>query len=286
MSGLSLDHVGIAVADLDKAAAQFERLGFQLTPRGYHTLPPPSPGAARPLVGTGNNCAMLRRGYLELIGVTDPVYQGRLRGDIARYEGLHVSAFGTEESAATAGALRHAGLEVTGPRPLERPIEEQGQTKLAKFEIVDFVAPALPEAHFFAIRHVTPDLLWKHDLLTHPNGVVSLDALTIAVADPAEFAGRLGRFLSVTPVTEDGLLLKLAPGYVRIVDGAWLAARLPGKTPALPYIAGLGLGVADLAKTADLLTKNAIAFRREGGSLLVAPAEACGAFLAFRQAAS
>ena len=95
MSGLSLDHVGIAVADLDKAAAQFQRLGFQLTPRGYHTLPPPSPGAPRPLVGTGNNCAMLRRGYLELIGVTDPVYQGRLRADIARYEGLHVIAFGT-----------------------------------------------------------------------------------------------------------------------------------------------------------------------------------------------
>ena len=229
---------------------------------------------------------MLRRGYLELIGVTDPVYQGRLRADIARYEGLHVIAFGSEDAAATAGALRQAGLEVTGPRPLERPIEEQGQTKLAKFEIVDFVAPALPEAHFFAIRHVTPDLLWKPALLSHPNGVVSLDALTIAVADPAEFAGRLGRFLSVTPVTEDGLLLKLAPGYVRIVDGAWLAAHLPGKTPALPYIAGLGLGVADLAKTADRLTKNAIAFRREGGALLVAPADACGAFLEFRQAQS
>ena len=137
-----------------------------------------------------------------------------------------------------AGALRQAGLEVTGPRPLERPIEEQ----LAKFEIVDFVTPALPEAHFFAIRHGTPDLLWKPALLTHPNGVVSLDALTIAVADPAEFAGRLGRFLSVTPVAEDGLLLKLAPGRVRIVDGAWLAVHLPGKTPALPYIAGIGLG--------------------------------------------
>ena len=285
MSGLSLDHVGIAVADLDKAAGRFERLGFQLTPRGYHTLPLPSPGAARPLVGTGNNCAMLRRGYLELIGVTDPVYQGRLRADIARYEGLHVIAFGTEDSAATAGALRQAGLEVTGPRPLERPIEEQGQTKLAKFEIVDFVAPALPEAHFFAIRHVTPDLLWKPALLAHPNGVVSLDALTIAVADPAEFAGRLGRFLSVTPVIEDGLLLKLAPGYVRIVDGAWLATHLPGKTTALPYIAGIGLGVADLAKTADLLTKNGIAFRRDNGALLVAPADACGAFLEFRAAA-
>ena len=109
--------------------------------------------------------------------------QGRLRADIARYEGLHVIAFGTDDAAATAGALRKAGLDGDGPRPLERPIEDAEQ--LAKFEIVDFVAPALPEAYFFAIRHGTPDLLWKPELLTHPNGVVSLEALTIAVADPA-----------------------------------------------------------------------------------------------------
>src|SRR5262249_37761967 len=133
MTRLSLDHVGIAVADLDKARAQFERLGFQLTPRGYHTLPPPTPGAKRPLVGTGNHCAMLRQGYVELIGITDPVYDGRLRADIAHHEGVHIVAFGTEDAAATASALRGAGLDVGGPRRLERPIESD----LAKFDIVD-----------------------------------------------------------------------------------------------------------------------------------------------------
>ena len=102
MSEVSLDHVGIAVADLDAGEAQFQRLGFQLTPRGHHTLPPPSPGAARPRTGTGNHCAMLRRGYLEIIGITDPAYQGRLRADLARYEGLHLAAFGTEDAPATA----------------------------------------------------------------------------------------------------------------------------------------------------------------------------------------
>src|SRR4051812_2468029 len=85
-------------------------LGFQLTPRGYHALPPPAPGEARPRVGTGNNCAMLKRGYLELIGVTDPAYQGRLRVDIGRYEGLHIIAFGTRDATATAVDLRKAGL--------------------------------------------------------------------------------------------------------------------------------------------------------------------------------
>lgn len=284
MTGFDLDHVGIAVADLDAAATKFRRLGFQLTPRGYHTLPPPAPGAERPLVGTGNHCAMLRRGYLELIGVTEPAYRGRLRADIARHEGLHIVAFGTTDAAATASALRSRGVEAGGPRPLERPIEDGGETRLASFEIVDFPETALPEAHFFAIQHRTRELLWRLPLLTHPNGVVSLAALTVAVTDPTDFARRLGRILSVTPVDKDGLVLDLKIGRVGVVDGGWIAARLAGRAPDLPYLAGLDLGVADLGRTAGLLAQNGVPYQRKAGSLLVAPADACGAFIEFQAA--
>jgi catechol 2,3-dioxygenase-like lactoylglutathione lyase family enzyme len=284
MTGFDLDHVGIAVADLDAAATKFRHLGFQLTPRGYHTLPPPAPGAERPRVGTGNHCAMLQRGYLELIGVTDPAYRGRLRADIARHEGLHIVAFGTTDAVAAAGALRSRGVEANGPRLLERPIEDGGETRLAGFEIVDFPETALPEAHFFAIQHRTRELLWRPPLLTHPNGVVSLITLTVAVTDPADFARRLGRILSVTPVNEDGLVLDLKVGRVRVVDGGWIAARVAGKTPDLPYLAGLGLGVADVGATADLLARNGLTFRRRAGSLLISPADACGAFIEFQAA--
>ena len=283
---LSLDHIGIAVADLDAGAAQFQRLGFQLTPRGYHTLPPPSPGAARPRTGTGNHCAMLRRGYLELIGIIDPTYQGRLRADLARYEGLHLAAFGTEDAAATARALRQAGLEAAEPRILERPIEEQGETHLARFEIVDFPEKLLPEGHFFAIHHGTPDLLWKPELTSHPNGVSGLEMLTIAVADPADFARRLGRCLGAAPEAGDGLLFRLAAGNIRVVDGGWIARHLPGKTPALPYLAGIGLAIADMGKTADLLKRNAVDHERKSDALIVSPAQACGTFIEFRPSAA
>src|SRR5262249_24639362 len=109
VSGFDLDHAGILVRDLDQAAAQFRRLGFQLTPRGYHTLPA-APGGKRPRVGTGNNCAMLERGYVELIGVTDPKYEGRLRADLEAYQGLHLIAFGTTDAKSTVRAVRAAGL--------------------------------------------------------------------------------------------------------------------------------------------------------------------------------
>jgi catechol 2,3-dioxygenase-like lactoylglutathione lyase family enzyme len=284
MTEFDLDHLGIAVADLDAAAAKFRRLGFQLTPRGYHTLPPPTPGSERPRVGTGNHCAMLRRGYLELIGVTEPTYRGRLRADIARYEGLHIVAFGTTDAVAAASALRSRGVEAREPRLLERPIEDGGETRLAGFEIVDFPEATLPEAHFFAIQHRTRELLWRPPLLTHPNGVASLMTLTVAVPDPADFARRLSRILCVTPADKDGLVLELKIGQVRVVDGVWIASRVAGKTPDLPYLAGLGLSVDDVGATADLLAQNGLTFQRRAGSLLISPADACGTFIEFLKA--
>ena len=285
MTELSLDHVGIAVAELDAGEAQFQRLGFQLTPRGYHTLPPRAPGAERPRTGTGNHCAMLRRGYLEIIGVTDPLYQGRLRADLARYEGLHIVAFGTQDAPATARALRQAGLDAAEPRILERPIEERGRAHLAQFEIVDFPEKLLPEGHFFAIHHGTPDLLWKPGLTSHPNGVIGLETLTIAVVDPADFARRLGRCLGTQPVAGDGFFFRLAAGNIRVVDGRWIAHHLPGKSLALPYIAGIGLAIADMGKTADLLKRNGVDHARKPDAVIVAPAQACGAFIEFRASA-
>jgi len=282
MTSLDLDHVGIAVTNLDDAASKFRRLGFQLTPRGYHTLPPPEPSAGRPRVGTGNHCAMMRQGYLELIGITDPAYQGRLRADIARYEGIHIVAFGTADIAALARKILGGGIEVSRPRMLERPIEEGGSTHLARFEILDFPGELLPEGHFFAIHHATPALLWKKELLTHPNGAASLKALTIAVVDPANFARRLGSVLSAKPIAGDEPLFALNSTSLRIVDAGWVAANFPGQTPSPPYIAGVGLGVTDLNQTAGVLGQNGVAFRRERGALMVSPSEGCGSYIEFQ----
>src|SRR5258708_17824881 len=52
-----LDHVVVNVmGNLDEAAAQYTRLGFQLTERGHHTL------------GSSNNLAIFGTNYLDLLG--------------------------------------------------------------------------------------------------------------------------------------------------------------------------------------------------------------------------
>ena len=61
MTDLILDHVLIAVRDLDAAKDTFERLGFKVTPEGKH------PGR-----GTSNRLVVFGGEYLELISVHDP----------------------------------------------------------------------------------------------------------------------------------------------------------------------------------------------------------------------
>ena len=120
-------------------------------------------------------------------------------------------------------------------------------------------------------------MLWKPRPLAHPNGAKSLEAITIAVADPADFATRLGRVLSVKPDAGPAPVLRLAPGRVAVVDAG--ALGLPA--PSLPYVAGATLGSGDLGLTAAHLSRNGIAFERSATTLRVPPSEACGAFLEF-----
>ena len=55
-----IDHVVILVRDLDRAEDTYSRLGFTLTPRGYHTL------------GSQNHCLMFGTNYVELLAVPKP----------------------------------------------------------------------------------------------------------------------------------------------------------------------------------------------------------------------
>ena len=277
-----LDHVGIAVRDLERAADLYRRLGFTLAERGYHTQPSAQPGGAPERVGTGNYCMMLRHGYLELIGITDPaLYQGRLRADLARYEGLHIVALGCDDARAAGAELRRNGATATEIRTLNRPIEERGASGLAAFAIIELMAD-LPEAYFFAIQQLTPTLLWQPHLLDHANGAQSLRRVTVCVDDPAELAARIGRLLGIAVQAQapGACLVPLGPDAIHIVDPAELERRYPGITPPpLPWVAGITLGVVDPSRAADAARKAGLNPRQTEGGVWLPPEQICGAVL-------
>ncbi len=209
-TAIALDHVGVAARDLPPLAAAYERLGFTLTPVAQQS------GRRRPdlpveAFGSGNRCAFLRHGYIELIAILDPtLYDNGLGAWIERHAGMHILALAMADEQANLDRLRRAGLDIPGVAYLERPVEKGGPT--ARFARLPL--PDAPEGRLQLIRHLTPELVWQDRWMAHANGAVALDAAVLVAAAPAESAARLSR-LAGLPVEPDP-----AGGFVLVLPGA------------------------------------------------------------------
>ena len=105
----TLDHVVVNVRDrIDEAEQTYTRLGFTLTPRGYHTL------------GSMNHLAIFGTDYLELIAAKP--------NDDSRPEimaapiGLNGLVFGSEDAEQTFQALRSTGVAIDPAQQFSRPV--------------------------------------------------------------------------------------------------------------------------------------------------------------------
>lgn len=114
---LKLDHVMLAVRDMDDAIRRYQALGFNVRRGGRHP-------------GRGTENAVMRFGweYLELIAVHDAAERARLGAEGAgltdflqrRVGGPVDPVFSTDALNALIERFRKAGVEVTGPVPLQR----------------------------------------------------------------------------------------------------------------------------------------------------------------------
>lgn len=284
---IKLDHVGVAIRDLERGRAAFERLGFKLTARSIHRGSP-APGAPVIPFGSGNHCAMFREGYLEVVGLTDPALYSNVKAFVERYEGAHIVAFGVESAAATYAELRGRGIPIEPARDLERDAAygpHGGETRRAAFRNMYFDAAAYPEARLLYIEHLTREVLWQPHLLDHPNGAVALSDVFLCTPDSRAVAAKYSQLFEVEahPVRDGEWRLALAHGRVWILGADAWARRAPGAATApLPFPAGIGFRVQDLEATRTLLAERGIApaMGLDGG-FRVGPEHGCGATLYF-----
>ncbi|PZW44889.1 glyoxalase-like protein [Humitalea rosea] len=268
-----LDHVGICATDPRPVWAAYEALGFTLSPFAQQ-----SGGSPPALLGTGNRCAMLRRGYVELLGIVDPtLFDNGLSRFLDRYQGQHIVAFAMADAEANLARLRAAGLDIPGIAWLERPVEAPDGPR-ARFARLPF--PDAPEGRLQLIQHLTPELLWQERWLTHANHAVALEESLLIAASPAESAARLSRLcgLPLLPDPAGGFALPLPQGgRVRILPPEALEAVLPGVVaPGLPFLAGVTLRTDDGNAAAS-----ALPVRPVPGGLMVEPQLAGGTALVF-----
>lgn len=282
MSGAeSLDHVGLCTRDGPALWAAYEALGFQLTPLARQSGRR-APGAPVEPFGTGNRCAMLRQGYLELLAILDPaLFDNRLGAFLDRYAGMHILAFGIGGAEAELARLRRAGIDLPGVAHLERPVDDPEGPR-ARFSRLPL--PDAPEGRLQLVEHHTPELLWQPRWLEHPNHAVALESAILVAPAPAESAAALARLTGqvLTPDPAGGYALALPRGLIRILPPEALGAVLPGLTaPDLPFLAGYTVRTDDGNAAVRALLGGRL--RPVPGGLMAPPELAGGAALVFTE---
>ena len=239
--------------------------------------------------GSANHCAMLRRGYLELLGITDPKLFNPVEFMLKRYAGPHIVALSSRDADATYNDLRSRVDYVTPPRDLGRMAAygaDGNEMRRVAFKLVGFERERIPEARIQFTQHLTPDEMWQPWLLDHANGTVALTTAHIVSADPGASAARLMQALGVRPEPLGSgscrLLLRDSAIVLHTRDD-WEAKTGRPLDKPLPAVAGIGLEVAALDATAAFLDKAGIETVRAGATLRVPAHVACGAELIFEQ---
>lgn len=184
MNMLSLDHLVINTRfNLDPYRAFFGSLGFTVTPKSRHSL------------GSVNHLIVFEDSYLELIGLER---DGPVRQDIVESRmGIDGLVLAMEEEEAVLAAVEKAGLQAFPPQRFNRLLENGEK---AEFVAVRLVPGQFEEGRVYFCRHLTPELVWQKNVMTHPNGVSGIGKLTIAASDPdstRQAYARLGKLQGI-----------------------------------------------------------------------------------------
>ena len=174
-----IDHVVIAVRDLEEAIRRYQALGFAVSPGGRHT-------------GLGTYNAIVRFGldYLELISIYDERELGNrglngvsLAEFLRRQEGGLVGyALATADIEEDAARFEQTGLEAEGPFAMQR-LRPDGRQLSWRLLVPGGTSWRQPWP--FLIQWDAPDdvrLTWEQPGV-HPNGASGVAGIAVAVRD-------------------------------------------------------------------------------------------------------
>jgi hypothetical protein len=283
-----IDHLVVAVHDLDGAAGFYERLGFQVGVRNRHPW------------GTENRLVQFERAFIELIAVGEGggisphrrrafSFGAFVRDYLGRREGLTMLALGSDDAQADAASFAGSGLGDFEPfsfrRGARRP--DGSETEVA-FTLAFAAGPQAPDAGLFVCQHHHPENFWNRALQEHANGAEGIAAVVLSAEEPQAHRSFLERFAGAPVWLPGGRDLSLP------LDGARLdvttpddAAELYGSVEADPYrveFVAFAVRVPDLRALAHRLDAAGVPYGWFGSRLVVPASAARGVAIAFETA--
>ncbi len=244
-----IDHIVIAVPDLDAAIANYTQLGFTVVPGGRHP------------VGTHNALIAFTDGsYIELIAFYETSPAHKWWAPLQKGGGLVDFCMQTDDLLADTAAFRAAGVLIDDPAPLSR--------KRPDGYLLRWVLSIPRQGHRgmapFLIQDETPREERIPRDTAHGNGVTGIEALTLAVGDVgtvrswyARVLGQAGQDVQRGELDAAGVRFRIGPHAFDFVAprgaggplGAWLRARGPSPYAAALKTSSRPSGPLDEAKT-------------------------------------
>ena len=218
-TGRGIDHVGIAVRDLEGAVRAYrDVLGFTVIPGGSF------PGGIR------NSAVRFGSNYLELITV-DPSQSARNKdaSDLASFleksEGAYFLGLHVSSAKQTADFLRARGFDVTEPEGSSTTPEGSKEVQSNLWQTVGFRKPVVPADAIFFIQYA--DRPPKRPPQEHTNTASGIRSVWMAVKDiPAatkayESVGlRAGPKLQMPQMGATGRVIAAGQGVIVLLQAA------------------------------------------------------------------
>ncbi|WP_243368546.1 VOC family protein [Microvirga solisilvae] len=280
-----IDHLVIAVRDLDKSAEFYRRLGFQVGARNRHSW------------GTENRLVQFPGTFLELITVGEgaqipPHEPGRfsfgafVRDYLQDREGVAMLVLDSRDSKADAaafaqkkiGAFEPFHFERTGKRP------DGSETKVA-FTLSFASLEGAPRAGFFVSQHHFPENFWNPAFQHHENGATGLASVALAAPEPDRCKKFLTDFTGVVPTSPalHDLSFRLTDAHLDVMtpdDAAESYVSVEAELDQPSFVA-FTVRVEDIHIQSKRLEAAEIPYQHVGSRLVVPASAACGVAIAF-----
>jgi len=285
---LPIDHLVLAVRNLDDAAQTYRRLGFLVGPQNRHPW------------GTINRLVLLPGAFLELIAIGDASlipdhapqqfsFGAAVLRALADGEGLAMVALRSRDAAAEARRFAAEGLGDFAPFSFARAaLDPAGAPVTIGFTLAFSEMAAAPDLAFFACQHHNAAMIWPDPPLIHPNGASSLRGIYAVMENPADFHGQIGVIVAQREMraTSRGVSIDTGDGTIDLLTAAALAQEtgLDAQLMPSPKFAGYRVSVADPDSLWTMLVAAGFSPLRRGACVVVRPAEAHGTAIVFERA--
>ena len=280
-----IDHLVVAVHDLDQAGSFYQRLGFQVGARNRHPW------------GTENRIVQLPSSFIELITVGEGAAIAPHRASAFSFgafvqdylrdrEGLAMLVLDSRDAKADAALFSESGIGSFEPFHFERSGRrpDGSETKVA-FTLAFTSAEDSPKAGFFVCQQHFPENFWNPEFQRHDNKATQISSVTLAAPSPERLRSFLRAFSGVQPASPDGddLSFRLGDSHIDVLtpdDAAEIYGSVEAELDQPSFVA-FAVRVEDIHRQAQGLDSADIPYQHIGSRLIVPASAAFGVAIAF-----